>query len=381
MTGGASIARLSCMTTQPHWIALAVALVCTAPGNLRAGESTPSSTAAAPTPDPAVLVVKGQGFFPVALRLADGRLAAVLRGGAPHIGLAGRLDIVFSTDDGRTWTAPSLVVDGPLDDRNPAFGQAADGSLVVGYWECGYYDASGQWAPNAPTAKARTLATRSTDGGKSWTTPEPIDLPGLKFGSPYGRILTMPDQTMLMNVYGVIEGGSHDSSLLFCSKDHGKTWTRHSVIAADGFNETGLARLNDGTLAAALRHDQRAGGPGENVWIALSKDKGLTWSAPVSLTPDRVHPADLVVMRDGRLALVAGDRRNPFGLVGIVGDARGGFEWAAHRVLLDRLTNGDCGYPSAVALNDGTVLVVYYAVGSQSHPDWGVHAGALLWRP
>ncbi len=369
------------MTIQSFYTALVLALICTVPGNLLAGESKPSTPGAAPTPDPAILVVKNQGFFPVALRLADGRLAAVLRGGAPHIGLAGRLDIVFSTDDGRTWTAPSPVVDGPLDDRNPAFGQAADGSLVVGYWECGYYDASGQWTPNAPTAKARTLATRSTDGGKTWTTPEPIDLPGLKFGSPYGRILTMPDHTMMMNIYGVIEGGRHDSSLLFRSKDHGKTWTRHSVIAAEGFNETSLARLNDGTLAAALRHDGAAGGPGENVWTALSKDNGRTWSTPISLTPDRVHPADLVVLQDGRLALVAGDRRNPFGLVGIVGDARGGFEWAAHRVLVDRLTNGDCGYPSAVALKDGTILVVYYAVGSQSHPDWGVHAGALPWRP
>jgi len=369
------------MTIQSFYSTLMVALICTVPGNLVAGESKPSSPGAAPMPDRAFLVVKNQGYFPVALRLADGRLAAVLRGGAPHIGLAGRLDIVFSTDDGRTWTAPSLVADGPWDDRNPAFGQGADGTLIVGYWECRYYDPDGKWAPNAPQAGARTLVTRSKDGGKTWTAPSPVDVSGLKFGSPYGRILTLPNGTLLMNVYGVLTGGTHDSSLLFRSVDHGETWTRQSVIAAEGFNETALARSIEGTLVAALRHDGAAGGPGENVWTAMSKNDGQTWSAPVSLTPDRVHPADLLVLPDGRVALVAGDRRNPFGLVGIAGDARGGFDWAAHRVLVDNLTNGDCGYPSAVVLKDGAVLVVYYAVGSKGQPDWGVHAGGVRWCP
>src|SRR4029077_18982211 len=81
--------------------------------------------------DGARLVVKGQGYFPVMQRLNDGRLAVVLRGGAPHLGVAGRLDIVFSNDQGGSWSPPTVVNDSPIDDRNPAFGQAADGSLVV----------------------------------------------------------------------------------------------------------------------------------------------------------------------------------------------------------------------------------------------------------
>src|SRR5688500_14225405 len=68
----------------------------------------------------------GQGYSPLAHPIADNRIAVVLRGGAPHLGIKGRLDIVFSSDAGRTWTKPTVVVDGPADDRNPAFGQAAD---------------------------------------------------------------------------------------------------------------------------------------------------------------------------------------------------------------------------------------------------------------
>src|SRR5947209_2453643 len=93
------------------------------------------------------LVVSGQGYFPVALRLQDGRIAVVLRGGAPHLGIQGRLDMVFSADEGKTWTKPSLVVDSPVDDRNPALGQAKDGTLIVGFWRTANYDENGRYNP------------------------------------------------------------------------------------------------------------------------------------------------------------------------------------------------------------------------------------------
>ena len=62
------------------------------------------------------LVVSKQGYFPVAMRMSDGRIAVVMRGGAGHLGIEGRLDMVFSADEGRSWTNPSVVVDSPADD-------------------------------------------------------------------------------------------------------------------------------------------------------------------------------------------------------------------------------------------------------------------------
>ena len=63
-----------------------------------------------------VIAVNGGGYFPVLIRLHDGKLMAVLRGGAPHIGVKGRLDVITSTDDGKTWSAPRTAIDGPEDD-------------------------------------------------------------------------------------------------------------------------------------------------------------------------------------------------------------------------------------------------------------------------
>src|SRR5438552_3990852 len=147
------------------------------------------------------LVVTGQGYFPVALRLQDGRIAVVLRGGAPHLGIQGRLDIVFSADEGKTWSRPSVVADSPVDDRNPAFGQAADGTLVVAFWRTANYDEQGRINPklNQPI---NTWVTRSQDGGKTWSPPAEIDVAYIGWGSPYGRILALPDGSLLMNIYG-----------------------------------------------------------------------------------------------------------------------------------------------------------------------------------
>jgi len=90
-------------------------------------------TGAEVAPGDRSVVVSGAGYFPVLIRLQDGRLMAVLRGGAPHIGRLGRLDIVTSSDDGRTWATPRTVMDGPDDDRNPGLGQLKNGDILLTY--------------------------------------------------------------------------------------------------------------------------------------------------------------------------------------------------------------------------------------------------------
>ena len=89
------------------------------------------------------IVTSGQGYFPVAIHLKNGDVLAVLRGGAPHIGVKGRLDLVRSTDGGNTWSAPWTAIDESLDDRNPALGQLKDGTIVLGYAIASGYDETG----------------------------------------------------------------------------------------------------------------------------------------------------------------------------------------------------------------------------------------------
>jgi len=358
-------------STQPAAL-LAAAALCDA--SVRAADDPPAVERS--------LVVSQQGYFPVALRLSDSRIAVVLRGGAAHVGIKGRLDIVFSSDEGKTWTKPAVVNDSPVDDRNPAFGQAKDGTLVVGFWRTARYDEMGRYDEKLDKP-VNTWVTRSSDGGKSWSEPDEIDVADIGWGSPYGKIVTLPDGAMLMPVYGegIRPRGEkpaihEDVSYLYRSIDHGKTWKRFSTPGPKRFNETGLARLAGGRLVAAMRTNSP-----QDVWLTASDDDGKTWSEPKKLTSGSVHPADLVALPDGRVLLVTGYRVAPeFGVRALVGDKTGQFDGAGSVPLVTDATNTDCGYPSSVLLKDGRVLTVYYSVGVNGEPNWGVHCGALIYN-
>ncbi len=349
-----------------------------------------SSTMAAPAPAEAgepgpplgerSLVVSGQGYFPVALRLHDGRIAVVLRGGAGHLGLAGRLDMVFSSDEGQSWTKPALVVDSPADDRNPALGQAKDGTLVVGFYRTETYDEQGKYDPKLDKP-VTTWSTRSRDGGATWSEPTQIDVSDIGLGSPYGRIVTLPEGAMLLAIYGYEirpagqkNASTRNHSYVYRSDDHGQTWKRVSEIG-DGklqLNETSLLRLPDGKIVAALR--SRA----TELWMSESVDEARTWSPVQKLAPANIHPGDLCLLGDGRTFLAVGNRVGPFGVLGMVGDAAGKFKWEDRFALVNDAISGDCGYPSSVLLKDGRVLTVYYATKVREHPEWGAHCGAVI---
>lgn len=47
-----------------------------------------------------VVAIKGEGYFPVMVKLGDGSLGAVVRGGATHLGIGGRLDYIRSIHAG-----------------------------------------------------------------------------------------------------------------------------------------------------------------------------------------------------------------------------------------------------------------------------------------
>jgi Neuraminidase (sialidase) len=327
------------------------------------------------------VVTEGSGFFPVAIRLKNGHVLAVLRGGAPHIGVKGRLDLVRSTNNGKTWSKPWTVADGEFDDRNPAFGQLRDGTLILGYAIASGYDASGlKFAgPRQNWRFDGVYVIRSADNGKAWSAPQrdtaTFDLYQLKGAiSPYGKIVQHKDGTALMAVYYEFHDARGNESYVFRSKDGGKTWGEHALIAKH-YNETALAVLPDGRVLAALRSEK-----GGHIATAESADGGRTWSAPVQVTADREHPADLIVLRDGRVVMTFGERNAPRGAKAIL-SKDGGKTWDKSTLITlgDDAPNGDCGYPSSVEVGKNRILTLFYQVNDLGNALATSRATAVAW--
>jgi Neuraminidase (sialidase) len=338
------------------------------------------SALVAPCADfPHHVVTSGLGYFPVAIPLKNGDVLAVIRGGAAHIGVKGRLDLVRSTDQGKTWSAPWTAVDGAFDDRNPAMGQLADGTIVLAYAIASGYDASGL---RFPARDHRVFdgvyLVFSKNNGKTWS--KPVRDPaihrfyaGKGLVSPYGKIVQLKDGTVLMAVYFEFFDERKNQSYVFRSQDGGRTWSEPALLG-EHMNETGLAVLRDGRVLAALRSEK-----GGNLSIAETSDQGRTWSKPVQITADSEHPADLIQLQDGRVLMVFGERNAPRGVRAMISPDGRIWDQEKTLTLADDAPNGDCGYPSSVEVAKGKVVTMYYQVDDLKNAPASSSSRAVVW--
>ena len=326
------------------------------------------------------------GYFPVLQRLADGTLAAIVRDGDLHVGERGTLGIVTSIDGGESWShVRTVAAEGP-DNRNPAFGQSANGTLLVAYTKLDQY-VNGEWQRNAPPKRvpAPFYLRRSHDGGETWSAEEAVHPIARATGlSPYGKIVQLADGTLLMALYGGTEDKKGVCSWVVRSRDDGQTWNDPSLIA-EGFSETGLLLLPSGRILAMPRGN--IGTPEDRVWQSESTDEGYSWTEPRPITDPREQPGDVIQLKSGRLLLTFSHRIPPFGVRALVSHDEGRTWLQDQRItLVTESRIYDCGYPSSVQRDDGKIVTAYYAYESQGpwqmwRPEYpvGIHAAAVIY--
>jgi hypothetical protein len=315
-------------------------------------------------------VYRGGGLFPVLTPAADGTIVAAVRGGAGHLGLAGRVEVVRSIDGGLSWSPPAVVADSDRDDRNFALGTSSDGTLVMAYHRNGCYDDEGSFSPDRFGGqygeKFEMMTTMSHDGGLSWQQPSPLIVPPLVYGSPFGKIVETTDGTLLLPIYvsrfGAVPAEAHDESWTVRSVDGGRSWSDPTLIA-ERYNETGFLALPNGGVLAVLRGESG----NDALSVSRSSDGGRTWTTPEPLTGLRQHPADLVTLADGSILVTYGNRNPPYRIEGRV-SRDGGSTWLDALLLFSSNLYGynvteprptDMGYPSS-ALSAGQGVTMYY---------------------
>src|SRR5215467_4943221 len=141
--------------------------------------------------------------WPTLLRRSNGELLVAYSGGREaHVCPFGRVELIRSSDDGRTWSWPEVLLDTPIDDRDAGLCETQSGALLTTTFTSLAYqpvlDAATNWQAarlerwkavnRRTTAEQRrellgTWMLRSTDGGMTWSTPYRVPL-----NSPHGPV-------------------------------------------------------------------------------------------------------------------------------------------------------------------------------------------------
>lgn len=219
-------------------------------------------------------------------RPSDNVLVLCWRDGSAHAVNDGALHLMFSDDDGTTWTAEDTTLGGgavsgfPMnptvsageDAGEPWLYVAPNGDLLLHMWRVDYNVSNGG-----------TWQTRSTDGGETWTTPTQVDFTGIAgddnifatddhfvhSGTIYAaaRVWNAPSPTSARNI-------------LVTSDDSGATWDYVSdITTVENTQEVGMEYVGESRIVAVAR-----GLGNDKTWQIESADMGATWGTPVDVS-------------------------------------------------------------------------------------------------
>ncbi|MBT5168921.1 MAG: exo-alpha-sialidase [Opitutales bacterium] len=322
--------------------------------------------------------------WPTLTRRSNGELIVVWSGGREaHVCPFGRVDMMRSMDNGKTWSWPRTLLDGPIDDRDAGIVETAKGSLLVTTFTSLAYEAHGlnqalsakqdepgawskeklnRWlsvhnriSPEERKAELGQWMIRSTDGGITWS-------------ARYSSIVNSPHGPIQLSDGRLLYAGkvlwTGDGEVGVCeSKDDGLSWqwlssipTRPGDDAKKSYHELHAVEAADGRIIVHIRNHNPINE--RETLQCESTDGGKSWSTPHSIGVWGL-PSFLTKLRDGRLLMSYGYRRPPYGNQARISSDHGE-TWSEPMILSGDGAGFDLGYPSTIELEDATLLTIWY---------------------
>ena len=305
-----------------------------------------------------------------------------------------------SLDHGQTWPREHDVVvwdeSLPLEEKRAIVHRADDPSgtreqIDLSSPDSSVYLARPPTGPEVPDGRLsfECYAFRSGDRGHTWeTVPTRVRPPsGMNYvhidGGPRAQF---SDGTQLVvgSVGGDESAGGAVSAVntglaVYGTDDNGLTWEHVAEVTRDlsgkGRRTYGvLLLLPSGRLQCYMVNID---GIRNTMEVAYSDDGGYSWSQPQPIvawgqSPWAARRAPGVArrgkhyrspwplrLRDGRIVVLFGRRKPPFGM-GLIVSEDDGATWSAEAIIRDDGSGSDLGYPVATQLDDGRIFTAYY---------------------
>jgi len=169
---------------------------------------------------------------------------------------------------------------------------------------------------------------------------------------PRAHPTLLPSGRIVLPLYS----DGYSFSLMALSDDGGDTWKASAPLVGPGNIQPSVVRKNDGTLMAYMRDN----GPApKRIQMSMSRDEGMTWSAPVDTDlPNPGSGLEVIRLRSGLWAMVYNDSergRNSLAL-SLSDDEGKTWKWTRH---LEKASAGQYHYPSIIESRDGMLHVSY----------------------
>jgi BNR/Asp-box repeat protein len=218
----------------------------------------------------------------------------------------------YSDDAGATWKASPRAGCGlPAHDHQklttgpPPASVRLGGYPSVAYYAynafrpgLGAFDPADPFGSNITTPLEGTAVSVSLDGGATWSLGQNVHTYDPCMQGFVGRVAVAPDGAALL------PKGTCDGVDVLLSKDAGTTWALVARV-----NGAGMLPVTLVDPAAAYDSDGNAylAWPGRDgaTYLAVSRDGGTTWDAPIRASPPAIHDTVFTVLEAGAPGRVA----------------------------------------------------------------------------
>jgi sialidase-1 len=315
--------------------------------------------------------------WPSLTRTSEGDIIVLFTRSEEHLGPNGAIMLSRSTDNGRSWLPPVVVLESPIDDRESGITTLHDGRILGHFWSTFHTkeayerlsqnayrrDVLDRWIASVEQPEYRrsektsgAWSAISTDGGRTWSRLV------RGFDSVHGGIELSTGGLMVAS-YRM----TPDSIVVHEADSVTGPWRLVASLASPqpdslSFGEPHLLQLPSGRVIMMIRataHPYNDQDPRCVLWESYSDDQGKTWVTPFA-TPLWGFPPHLALLSDGRVLCTYGYRRPPYGQRACLSSDGVHWDLRDELILRDDAPNGDLGYPASIELEPGIVLTVYY---------------------